>query len=108
MPPSGDRHTYPLGPVTAWCSPRRSHRNRGSFTDRRDPVKGAGRALFAKTLADCRARGGTAIIAKITADNASGLAYYARMGFRDWQVWKDDATRGGRPIDRVVKRFPLD
>lgn len=80
----------------------------GTFTDRRNPVKGAGRALFARTLADCRALGGEAILAKITADNDGALAYYAAMGFEDWQVWPRDLTRkDGTCVDRIVKRFPL-
>ncbi|MBS0123765.1 GNAT family N-acetyltransferase [Aestuariicoccus sp. KMU-90] len=84
------------------------HYSIGSFTDRRAPVRGAGRALFDKTLADCRARGGVAILAKITADNAAGLAYYRRMGFEDWQVWPNDHTRqDGSMVDRIVKRFAL-
>lgn len=80
----------------------------GSFTDRQAPVKGAGRALFAQTLADCRNRGGQAILAKITADNTGGLAYYAAMGFADWQVVPGDHIRkDGTPVDRIVKRLPL-
>ncbi|MBV2359514.1 GNAT family N-acetyltransferase [Thalassococcus sp. CAU 1522] len=80
----------------------------GSFTDRKHPVRGAGRALFDKTLADCRARGGVAILAKITADNALGLTFYSRMGFRDFEVWSDDHVRpDGTSVDRIVKRFPL-
>ena len=80
----------------------------GSFTDGRNPVRGAGRALFRKTLADCRGRGGVAILAQITADNASGLGYYAAMGFEDWTVVPADHRRpDGRLVDRIVKRYPL-
>lgn len=80
----------------------------GSFTDRQTPVKGAGRALFEKTLADCRAHGGVAILAKITSDNTGGLAFYSRMGFVDWQVLPDDHTRSdGTKVDRIVKRLEL-
>lgn len=80
----------------------------GTFTDRRTPVRGAGRALFEKTCADCRARGGVAILAKITSDNTGGLAFYSRMGFADWQVWPADHVRAsGEVVDRIVKRFDL-
>ena len=80
----------------------------GSFTDQARPAPGAGRALFAKTLADCRARGGVAILAKITSDNTGGLAYYSKMGFADWKVIPDDLTRAdGTVVDRVNKRFEL-
>lgn len=81
----------------------------GTFTDRVQPVKGAGRALFKKTLADCRARGGAAILAKITSDNTGGLAFYSRMGFVDWQIVPGDFTRAdGTVVDRIIKRFDLE
>ncbi|WHZ35245.1 GNAT family N-acetyltransferase [Sagittula sp. MA-2] len=80
----------------------------GSFTDRRAPVKGAGRALFNATLAACRARGGVAILARITSDNDSGLGYYGHMGFADDYVIPGDVTRkDGSVVDRIVKRYPL-
>ncbi|WP_425074972.1 N-acetyltransferase family protein [Sagittula sp. S175] len=80
----------------------------GSFTDQQRPVKGAGRAMFAATLEACRARGGVAILARITSDNASGLAYYSAMGFADdYIIPKDVTRRNGKTVDRVVKRFPL-
>lgn len=80
----------------------------GSFTDRQNPVRGAGAAIFAKTLADCRACGGTSIVAKITSDNTGGLAFYAKLGFQPDYVIKDDFTRSdGTTVDRIVKRYPL-
>ena len=80
----------------------------GTFTDRRDPVKGAGRALFEKTRADCAALGGVAILAKITADNTGGLAFYSRMGFEDARVVPADHTRAdGTKVDRIIKRYAL-
>lgn len=80
----------------------------GSFTDRVVPVKGAGRAVFAKTLEDCRKRGGEAILAKITSDNVGGLAFYSSIGFQDWKVVPNDQQRkDGTLVDRVIKRYPL-
>ncbi len=80
----------------------------GTFTDRRAPVKGAGRALFEATLAACRARGGEAIVAAITSDNTGGLAYYDRMGFVDVERIENHKTRrSGETVDRVIKRFSL-
>lgn len=80
----------------------------GSFTDRRAPVKGAGSVMFAATLKAAKKRGGSAILAKITSDNIGGLAYYARMGFEDFDVIKADLTRSnGRVVDRVIKRILL-
>lgn len=80
----------------------------GSFTDQEQPVKGAGRALTEKTIADCKAAGGTAILAKITEDNHGGLAFYSRMGFVDDHVRPADHQRpDGRVVDRIVKRLSL-
>lgn len=80
----------------------------GSFTDQRTPVKGAGKVLMDRMKADCRAAGGSSIIAKITSDNAGGLAYYSKMGFVDETVIPNDHTRrDGTTVDRVIKRFVL-
>lgn len=80
----------------------------GSFTDRSDPIPGAGRVLFDKMLSDCRRRGGKAILAKITSDNVGGLAYYSKMGFADFEIWPNDHERpDGRKVDRIVKRYLL-
>ena len=80
----------------------------GTFADRRDPVSATGRTLFAATLAACRARGGDAILARITSDNAGGLAFYSRMGFRDIDVIPGDVVRrNGTVVDRIVKRYDL-
>jgi len=80
----------------------------GSFTDQENPVRGAGKAIFEGTLAAARAKGATAILAKITSDNTGGLAYYAKMGFVDHEVIKDDLTRrNGLSVDRIIKRFEL-
>jgi len=83
------------------------HYSVGSFTDQANPVRGAGAALFAATIQAVRALGGTTIIAKITADNAPGLAYYSKMGCEDWKIMPGDAMRNGQPVDRIVKRFEV-
>ncbi|MEL6960141.1 MAG: GNAT family N-acetyltransferase [Pseudomonadota bacterium] len=80
----------------------------GSFTDQLSPVKGAGAALMAQLKSDCRAAGGTSIIAKITSDNTGGLSYYSKMGFEDETVLPAEFTRkDGTVVDRVIKRFVL-
>ena len=80
----------------------------GTFTDRNNPVRGAGAALMAKTEADCRARSGTAILAKITEDNTGALAYYTKMGFEDFEIDKAAHTRkSGKVVDKIIKRFEL-
>ncbi len=80
----------------------------GSFTDQKAPVKGAGAVLMAKMKEDCRAAGGTSIVAKITSDNTGGLAFYSKMGFLDETIQKNAFTRkDGTTVDRVIKRFVL-
>lgn len=80
----------------------------GTFSDRTNPVSGAGRALFAGTVVAARKLNATAIIAKITSDNTGGLTYYSKMGFKDWKVVKADHTRpDGTKVDRIIKRFDL-
>ena len=80
----------------------------GSFTDQRHPKKGAGRALIAQSANSARDHGFSSIIAKITSDNAAGLSYYAKSGFVDDHVIKNDHQRpNGVWVDRIVKRLVL-
>ena len=70
-------------------------------------AKGIGAALFALTLEALRARGVRHVIASIRADNAPGLAYYARIGFRDIGHEQEFALEDGRKVGRVHRRFDL-
>ncbi len=79
----------------------------GSFVLPGLQARGTGAAMFALTCAALRARGPGHIIASIRADNVPGLAYYARMGFRDLATDPDFALRDGRRVGRVERRFDL-
>ncbi|MBP1887174.1 ribosomal protein S18 acetylase RimI-like enzyme [Ensifer mexicanus] len=68
---------------------------------------GAGTALFAAAKAHAREAGLEAINATIRADNAGGLAYYAKMGFIDYKVEKAVPLKDGQPVDRISKRYLL-
>ncbi len=68
---------------------------------------GAGAALFHATKAVARARGCLVINATIRADNALGLAYYARLGFASYATEPDYALQDGRVVGRVAKRYDL-
>lgn len=68
-------------------------------------VCGVGTSLFAATSARARDLGLTAINATIRADNASGLAYYTKMGFEDYAVAKGVPLMDGTPVDRISKRY---
>lgn len=78
-----------------------------SFTRRDPPLRGAGTALFAATQARARALGLPVLNATIRADNVPGLAYYGKMGFRDYQVLRAVPLSDGTPVDRIRKRFDL-
>ena len=66
---------------------------------------GVGTALFAASKMMVGGLGIVAINAAIRADNASGLAYYERMGFETYRVLEGVKLRNGRPVDRVLKRY---
>ena len=69
--------------------------------------KGVGTALFAATRNAAEVLGLTTINATIRADNVSGLAYYAKMGFETYHRLKQVPLRDGTPVDRVKKRYLL-
>lgn len=78
-----------------------------SFARQNEPVSGTGRALMEATTAVARDSGIEIIEAKIRADNASGLGFYAHMGFRDHRVDEAVPLKDGTPVDRIVKRLAL-
>ncbi len=79
----------------------------GSYVDPDVQRSGAGQALFAATLVAVRAAGLAVLNATIRADNAPGLAYYARIGFRDHGSQPDFALPSGQVVGRIHRRFDL-
>lgn len=79
----------------------------GTFVDPDLQGTGAGQVLFSATLAAVRAAALIALNATIRADNVPGLAYYARIGFRDYGAEPDYALSTGRVVGRVHRRFDL-
>ena len=69
--------------------------------------RGVGGALFAQTLVTARKADITTIDATIRADNAGGLAFYARQGFVDYHRLVGLPLRNGAPVDRIRKRFDI-
>jgi L-amino acid N-acyltransferase YncA len=63
--------------------------------------------MFDLTCALLRDKGVAEIIASIRADNVPGLAYYARIGFKDYAHEPDFALKDGRVVGRVHRRFDL-
>ena len=70
-------------------------------------ARGIGAALFALTLETISARGVSHLVASIRSDNAPGMAYYARIGFRDIGHEPDFVLKDGRKVGRVHRRFDL-
>lgn len=79
----------------------------GTYVQPGFQAKGIGTSLFARTLDVLMARKVSHIIASIRADNAPGLAYYRRIGFRDIGQEPDFALEDGRKVGRVHRRFDL-
>lgn len=79
----------------------------GTYVDPDVQRGGAGQALFAATLAAARAAGLVALSATIRADNVPGLAYYARIGFRDYGSEPDYALKSGKVVGRIHRRYDL-
>ncbi len=97
------------GTIIGWQSVGWYHGNPeiGTFVQPGIQAKGIGAQLFALTCATLRATGITTIIATIRADNVPGLAYYARIGFRDITHDPDYALSSGQKVGRVTRQFDL-
>lgn len=80
----------------------------GTFSRVDGIQRGVGTALFAATRANAEALGLIAINATIRGDNTGGLAYYSKMGFKDYGVDRAIPLKSGRTADRVHKRYVLD
>ena len=79
----------------------------GTFVRPGIQAKGVGTALFSLTRQIVGAAGHKDIIASIRKDNVPGLAYYARMGFKDYAEDPDFALSDGTVVWRVHRRFGL-
>ena len=79
----------------------------GTFARFGGARQGIGSALFAATRVRALELGLAAINATIRADNAGGLAFYARQGFYDASITPAVPLKDGARVDRVNKRFAL-
>jgi L-amino acid N-acyltransferase YncA len=79
----------------------------GTFVRPALQANGLATGLFAATRDAARARGLTQMIAHIRADNAPGLACYARLGFSD--IGEDPGCTLGNEtvVGRIDRRFNL-
>lgn len=79
----------------------------GTFVQPDLQAMGVGAALFALTLTVLRKTAARYIIAWIRADNVPGLAYYARIGFRDIGGDPGFALDNGQVVGRIYRRYDL-
>jgi len=79
----------------------------GTFARLGGAQRGVGTALFAATRARAATLGLAAINATIRADNAGGLAFYAKQGFLDHSITPAVPLKDGTLVDRVNKRFVI-
>ena len=97
------------GQVIGWQSVGwwREEPHIGSFVAPGIQAMGVGAQMFALTRDLVQTAGLTVIHASIRADNAPGLAYYAKMGFADYATDPDFALSDGTVVGRVERRFDL-
>lgn len=70
--------------------------------------RGVGHMLFAATLERARAAGVSVMDATIRTDNAPGRGFYAKLGFRDHQVYRQVALSDGMVVDQVQTLFYIE
>ncbi len=78
-----------------------------TFARPHQKVRGVGTTLFNATIRHLKGGDFTHINASIRADNHSGLAYYAKMGFNDYDIQTGVPLMDGTPVDRIAKQFIL-
>lgn len=79
----------------------------GTFVSSEIQARGIGQALFAMSRGAASDAGVRVLNATIRADNRPGLAYYARIGFRDYKSDPDWALQNGQVVGRVSRRLDL-
>jgi L-amino acid N-acyltransferase YncA len=78
-----------------------------TFAKHGSTQSGIGTALFKRILHHAAQQSINSINATIRQDNASGISYYSRMGFKDHSIAKDIPLRNGKLIDRISKRYAV-
>jgi len=78
-----------------------------TFARAHPKTRGVGTALFSETKHYLVGKNYTHINASIRADNRSGLAYYAKLGFSDYAVREAVPLKDGTPVDRISKQYKL-
>ena len=69
--------------------------------------RGVGKVLWRDTLLAANRANVVSIDASIRTDNQSGLAYYSKLGFRDYSSIIDMVLSDGTVVDKTRKRFDI-
>lgn len=69
--------------------------------------RGVGQVLWRDTLLAAKRAKVRAIDASIRTDNLPGLAYYSKLGFRDYSSIKGMILSDGTVVDKTRKRFDI-
>lgn len=93
--------------LSLYGDPPKGFADIATFARTNPKIPGVGSALFPVTRTAAEELGFEFINATIRADNVSGLAYYTRMGFEDYDRLIQIPLLGGTPVDRIKKRFKL-
>ncbi|WFU12326.1 GNAT family N-acetyltransferase (plasmid) [Rhizobium sp. CB3090] len=93
--------------LSLYGDPPKGFADIATFARTNPKIPGVGSALFPATRTAAEELGFEFINATIRADNVSGLAYYTRMGFEDYDRLIQVPLLDGTPVDRIKKRFKL-
>jgi L-amino acid N-acyltransferase YncA len=94
--------------LSLYGDPPKGFADIATFARMNSKIRGVGSALFPATRAAAEELRLEFINATIRADNISGLAYYAKMGFETYDRLVQVPLLDGTPVDRIKKRFTID
>ena len=78
-----------------------------TFVRMNETGRNIGRRLSEATFRAAFEAGFSEMNATIRADNFAGLAFYTKIGFRDFSVMRAKPLLNGKRVDRISKRRPL-
>ncbi|MGM4986292.1 GNAT family N-acetyltransferase [Rhizobium sp. 11_C7_N12_5] len=102
-----DRSLIGFQSLSLYGNPPKGFADIATFARMNSKIRGVGSALFPVTRVAAEELGLKFINATIRADNVSGLAYYAKMGFETYDRLVQIPLLDGTPVDRIKKRFRI-
>ncbi|NTF83609.1 GNAT family N-acetyltransferase [Rhizobium rhizogenes] len=102
-----DRSLVGFQSLSLYGDPPKGYADIATFARVNSKIRGIGSALFPSTRVAAEELKLEFINATIRADNVSGLAYYAKMGFETYDRLLQIPLLDGTPVDRIKKRFRM-